>query len=223
MQKADESPLSALERQMGVAKDAMDIDIGTPTSLPDDDEDATPPGRSAVSYARTGDGLFSPATPVAASDAGDGEKNAADAGGLDNLTGGLMDLLGDPASALDGGGMAVIAQLEAMADEFERQSGEPEVEIRAKIAMLRSVLDARPGAVAQSRVHMDTAVAALDDGAAEQAAGGAGCEHALNAVCATTVERIEHDLSRVEATLQADPAAAAMVSTLLHPPPPGRQ
>ena len=45
-------------------------------------------------------------------------------------------------------------------------------------------------------------------------AGGTG-DAALHAVCATTVDSIEGGLGRVEATLKADPAAAALVSSML--------
>ena len=52
-------------------------------------------------------------------------------------------------------GTAAAPHVEAMADEFEQQSGQPETEIRGKIAMLRSVLGARPAAVAsQCTVYM---------------------------------------------------------------------
>lgn len=203
-----QSPLSALERMMLSPSDAMDMDGGR---LPDEDPDATPPGRAAVSYATAGDSLFSPPAPQADADA---------AGGGDLLADGLMGLLGDPSGALGSGGL--VAQLEAMAEDFERQTGEPETEIRAKIAMLRGVLDARPGVVAQSRSRMDAAVAVLDaeqqhespQAAAAAAASGAG-DAALHSVCSSTVDSIEGELGRVEATLNADPEAAALVSTLL--------
>ena len=67
-------------------------------------------------------------------------------------------------TALGPGGdpSALIAQLEAMADEFERQSGQPEMEIRSQITMLRSVLAARPAAVARTRGQMDAALRVLE-------------------------------------------------------------
>ena len=52
------SPLSALEQAMGITAehDAMETDG---CGIPDEDPDATPPGRAAVSYSG-GDPLFSP-------------------------------------------------------------------------------------------------------------------------------------------------------------------
>ena len=183
--------------------DAMEVEGG----VPEEDPDATPPGRAAVSYSTAGDSLFSP-------------EPQQEAAGDDLLAGGLMGLLSDPSGALGSGGL--IAQLEAMAEEFERQTGEPETEIRGKIAMLRSVLDARPAMVADSRARMDAAVASLDaeqqhqspQAIAAAAMGGAG-DAALHSVCASTVDSIEGGLSGVERTLQADPEAAALVSSLL--------
>ena len=106
---------------MGIAQaDTMEID-GT-HSLPDDDPDETPPGRAPVSYTTAGDGLFSPLTPAA----GDVEPDAA---ALSGLMGMLHGSLGDPSGGIGGGTAALIAQLESMADEFERQSGEEETEI----------------------------------------------------------------------------------------------
>ena len=100
---------------------------------------------------------------------------------------------------------------------MEAQSRTPESEIRSKIALLRSVLDARPGLVANSRARVDAAVAALDSeqSADPEATAGAADMAALHSVCATTVDSIEGELGRVEATLESDPAAAALVSSLL--------
>ena len=202
------SPLSALEQQMGIARggrDSMDVDGG---AIPDTDDDTTPPGRAAVSYATAGDGLFSPPAPPPPLNAGcEGTPTG------DPMADGLMSLLGDPSGALGADSGALIAQLEAMAEEFERQSGEPETEIRGKIALLRSVLASRPGVVAQSRARMDAAVAALDAEPSNQ--GAAASDAALHSVCAATVDSIEGSLGRVEATLQTDPAAAALVSSML--------
>ena len=126
------SPLGALERSILGTPNAMaNLGLGEGEIEPDD----SPDGRTAVQYGG-GDGLFSPDAPSA--------------GGLDAIGAGLMGVLGDP-SALDGGAAgasALIANLEAMAADFERQSGEPETEIRAQIAQLRTVLAARPAAVA---------------------------------------------------------------------------
>ena len=218
---------------MGVARveDAMDIGDGT---IPDTDDDMTPPGRAAVSYSTAGDSLFSPATPAPPSSqplppqppklaqtpcAGAIAEDADDA-----FAEGLLGLLGDPSGALGANSGALLVQLETMAAEFERQSGEPETEIRAKIALLKSVLDARPGVVAQSRARVDAAVAALESEAtpaltATAALGGSGAlgaaEAAVHSVCASTVDSIEGGLGKVEATLQADPATAALVSSML--------
>jgi hypothetical protein len=198
---------------MGLVADGDEMEVDG-IGIPDEDPDATPPGRAAVSYSTAGDSLFSPPVPPVALEApgssGDGEHDEDASAGSDALPDGLLGLLGDPMGALGAGAPALIANLEAMAEEFERQSGEPEVEIRAKIAMLRGVLDSRPGAVAQSRARMDVATAALG----AEASNGAG-DAAMHSVCASTVNSIEGNLSRVEASLQADPAAAAMVSSML--------
>ena len=91
--------------------------------------------------------------------------------------------------------------------------------------MLRSVLDARPQAVAQSRARMDAAVAALDaeDMAARNEAalgvgrngGGGAAAAAMHSVTSSAVSEIEGGLAKVERTLQSDPASAALVSELL--------
>ena len=205
---AMQSPLSALEQSMGIARDEMVVEGG---ALDEEDPDETPPGRAAVSYSVAGDSLFSPPAPVNAA-VNDGED-----GRIDDLNAGLMSILGDPTQALGAGGGALIAQLEQMAQSLEAQSGTPETEIRSKIALLRSVLDARPGLVANSRARVDAAVAALDSeqSADPEATAGAADMAALHSVCATTVDSIEGELGRVEATLESDPAAAALVSSLL--------
>ena len=214
------SPLSNLEQSMGIQRDAMDIDGFVPNGgLPDEDPDSTPEGRAAVSYSTAGDSLFSPPSGNGANTAANNDDDAAPDLGV------LMGLLGDPSGALGAGAPALIAQLEAMAEEFERQSGEPETEIRGKIAMLRSVLDARPQAVAQSRARMDAAVAALDaeDMAARNEAalgvgrngGGGAAAAAMHSVTSSAVSEIEGGLAKVERTLQSDPASAALVSELL--------
>ena len=222
------SPHSALERSMGIevgGGDPMDFE---PHGLPDDDPDATPPGRQAVSYGG-GDGLFSPEEPQAQQQRQQQqqrEEAAAaepDGGGLDALTAGLLGVLGDPTSALGGGNSAaLLAQLEAMADAFEQESGEVETDIRGKIAMLRGVLDARPSVIASQRARMQSAVDALDtdyaDGAQPQPSAAAAAmrgEAALHSVAAAAADSLEVDLGRVDSMLRADPAAAAMVGSIM--------
>ena len=210
---AMQSPLSALEQSMGIARDEMVVEGG---ALDEEDPDETPPGRAAVSYSVAGDSLFSPPAPVNAA-VNAAAVNDGEDGRIDDLNAGLMSILGDPTQALGAGGGALIAQLEQMAQSLEAQSGTPETEIRSKIALLRSVLDARPGLVANSRARVDAAVAALDSeqSADPEATAGAADMAALHSVCATTVDSIEGELVRVEATLESDPAAAALVSSLL--------
>ena len=222
------SPLSALEKQMGLlAPTTPEMDV---EGIPDSDPDETPEGRRAVQYGR-GDELFASPSPRPAptsASVGDGDIEPADSsfdsGGMND---GLLGLLG---GVLGGGGDggpgpgAMIAQLEAMADDFERQSGEPEVEIRAKIAMLRSVLEARPGAVASQRSRMESAMAALDaDDGAEQLAITASGETAALQSSLGVAASIEADLGRVDTMLRADPETAAMVAGIVHGATAGRR
>jgi len=201
------TPHAALEREMGLRGAPP-----TPMSvegLPSDDPDDTPPGRQGlVSYSHDGDSLFSPAEP------------SGPAGGAHEMSesDGMLNLLGDLLGGGGGGGGndgtgALIAQLEAMADEFEQQSGEPEVEIRAKIATLRSVLDARDAAVSTGRSRMEAAFAALDadDGASAAAAGEAAALRTSLGVAAN----IEASLGQVDASLAADPDTAAFVGGIM--------
>lgn len=191
------SPLTALERSMGITS------IGSPFDGQIDSEpDSTPPGRTAVQYGDD-DALFD--------DANDGEGSSSS--GLDM---GSLDM-----TALGPGGdpTALIAQLEAIAASIEEQSGEPETEIRSKIALLRSVLDSRPAAVAQSRARMDAALRSVESGghATPDAAAAAALNEqaALQSVCAAQMRGIEANLDSVAQTLQDDPAAAAMVASVL--------
>ena len=120
-----DAELRALERAMGAV--AVDSAQDWGGEIADDDDDDTE--RAAVVYGD--DALF---------DSDDPPPPQGEAAELDDLTG----LLG-------GGGAesssALIAYLEQMASGLEAQSGEEEREIRGKIAMLRSVLEARSGAV----------------------------------------------------------------------------
>ena len=79
---------------------------------------------------------------------------------------------------------ALIAYLEQMASGLEAQSGEEEREIRGKIAMLRSVLEARSGAV--------------DQGLARLGGGQDGLQELTSG--------IEHGMGAVDALLQDDDA-----------------
>ena len=97
---APESPLTALERSMNAL---------TPNSAErfdgqiDSELDETPPGRTAVTYG--GDPLFSPELQK--------ETDEGEGADLDGLNGNLMQLLGDPMSALgSGSGGVLVAQLE---------------------------------------------------------------------------------------------------------------
>ena len=141
------TPLSALERQMGIAS----VSGGSPfDGAIESDPDATPPpGRAPVSYGDD-DALFA-ATPPGGSDVLEDAQMAADANqeeedeeeDADGDAGEGIDI-GSMMAALGPGGDAgaLIGQLEAMAQAFEAASGEPETEIRGKIAMLKGVIDA---------------------------------------------------------------------------------
>ena len=79
------SPHAALEQSMGLTTGADDMEVDG-CGIPDEDPDATPPGRAAVSYSTAGDSLFSPPAPVtstlgssAAGSEADAEESEADA------------------------------------------------------------------------------------------------------------------------------------------------
>ena len=154
------------------------------------DAESTPnAGRTAVQYCGDDDSLF-------------GDSPAA--GGFQAL---------DALTGLDGDPTALITQLEAMAAEFEKLSGEPETQIRSQIALLRSVIDSRPAAVAQSRAHMDAALQIVGveaDGQADDRAAAA-----LHSVSSGSITSIEHSMASVSASLREDPEAAAMVARVL--------
>jgi hypothetical protein len=210
------TPLSALEQSMGLLGASTPADMEV-VGLPESDPDETPPGRAAVSYSLQGDALFA-ATPeeASASEAGNGSSPIDD----ELLGGGLLNLLG-------GGGAeqgALIRQLEAMAEEFEEQSGVPEVEIRAKIAMLRNVFEARDTAVAAQRSRMESALAVLDTSdhasptqANEQqlVAAAASGEAAAFRASLDVATSLEASLGRVDQALATDPDTLSMVGGIM--------
>ena len=114
-------------------------------------------------------------------------------------------------TALGAGGdpSALIAQLEAMAADFERQTGEPETEIRSKIALLKSVLAARPTVVAQSRSRMDAVLRAAEAG------GSTASEAVAFSEQVALLRGMEANMDSVAQTLQGDPEAAAIVANVL--------
>jgi len=204
------SPLGALERSMGLTA------ISSPFSPGEiSDMDETPPGRSAVQYGSGQDALFdSPVVSNAILDAMD--ENGPE--GDDDPSSSVANLFGSiDASMLGPGGdpSALLAQLEAVANEFERQSGEPETEIRGQIALLRSVLDARPAAIAQSRSRMGAALQAIDAQQHDPAAAEALAERAAQTLCADRLASIEANMDAVGSTLRDDPATASVVAQML--------
>ena len=117
----------------------------------------------------------------------------------------------------------IVRLLEAMAQEFEQQSGEPEVEIRAKIATLRGVFEARDAAVAAQRTRMESALAALDAsdrGSAQateqqQIAAAASGEAAAMRASLDVATSLEASLGRVDDTLSTDPDTLSMVGGIM--------
>jgi hypothetical protein len=192
------TPVSALERSMGLAA------VSRPPHFDgeiDSDPDATPPpGRTTVHYGN--DALFDDSPAAGSNSDNDGGAN-------------IMDLMG--ALGPDGNTGALIAQLEAMADEFERQSGEPETEIRGKIAMLKGILDSHPTAVAQSRARMVSALdAVVTDETTPAAAAAYRNEAAVQSACTNScMQTIETEMETVGSMLRDDPAAAAVVANLV--------
>lgn len=222
------TPLSALERQMGIA--SVSGCSGTPSSevfdgAIDSDPDATPPpGRAAPVRYSDGDALFAdtpPSHPAAQSETAeaeemddDEESAASSSEGLGLDANAMLSVLGPGGDA-----SALIAQLEAMAEAFERQSGEPETEIRGKIALLKSVIDARPAAVAQSRARMDAVLRAADSEESDPTPAAAYREEAaIQSICQSSLQNIESEMDAVSSMLQEDPAAAAVVANLVSKP-----
>ena len=217
------SPLSALERSMGLASVAAGS--STPIAFSpggiESDADATPPaGRAAVHYGGD-DSLFDSPSPIVANATVPAEGAAAmeqdEEAGIDGGMAGLFGALDETALGPGGDATALLAQLEAMAAEFERQSGEPETHIRGQIAVLRSVLDARPAAVAQSRQRMNAALQTIEMQRHTQpaAAAEALADRAAHSVCADSLASIEANMDAVGSALRDDPAAAAVVAQVL--------
>lgn len=121
--------LDALERAMGVVSvSGVDGEVFDGEIEPDDEEVV---GRTAVDYGDGDDPLFS-------SPGGGG--------------GGAAPLGLDPNSFI-----ALISQLECMAEQIEAESGEPEVGIRGQIATLRAVLQGQRAAVEEQAERLATA------------------------------------------------------------------
>ena len=108
----------------------------------------------------------------------------------------LTGLLGDGGAESSS---ALIAYLEQMAAGLEAQSGEAEREIRGKIAMLRSVLEARSGVVDQSLARLGGGQGGGPEAEAEGALGSLGGLQELTS-------GIEHGVGAVDALLQDDDA-----------------
>lgn len=211
------SPLSALEQQMGITSlDRNGSPAGGFGGEIDPDPDETPT-REPVQY-DTRDALFADTPESSAAAADEGEEAPGGLGQVD--LGGMMAALGASALADGGDSRALLTQLEAMADAFEQQSGEPETEIRGKIALLQSVLDARPAAIAQSRARMDAVLRATDSQtAADDAAAAYREESALQSVCASSLQSIESEMDTVSSMLEGDPETAAVVAQLMSAKP----
>jgi hypothetical protein len=198
---SSDSPLSALERSMGLASVGASPAVFSPGELESDPEATPPAGRRAVHYGSPGeDALF--------------EDDAAAADEDPEAASSVLDLMGALGPGGDAG--ALISQLESMADDFERQSGQPEIEIRSKIAMLRSVIDSRPAAVAQSRDRMHAALQAVDtDAGLPPAAILRSEETALQSLCTDSMRSIEADMNAVGSMLRDDTETAAVVASLV--------
>ena len=221
-----DSPLTSLERSMGLATvGGYAQSAFSPGDGIESDPEATPPAGRTLCHYGGDDPLFSSPSPVVANatapmgtaepvtaDDDDEEEDDGD-GDLGGILGGL-DL-----TALGPGGdpSALIAQLEAMADEFERQSGQPETEIRSQITMLRSVLAARPVAVARTRGQMDAALHAIEAQEHPLPAANALAERAVQSLCADNLASIEVTMDAVGSALRDDPATAAIVAQMLVP------
>ena len=172
--------LRALERAMGAVVVDSSQDWGG--EIADDDDDDS--DREAVVY--DDDALFDDDDPLPPQ----GE-TAALAEPAD-----LTGLLGDGGAESSS---ALIAYLEQMAAGLEAQSGEAEREIRGKIAMLRSVLEARSGVVDQSLARLGGGQGGGPEAEAEGALGSLGGLQELTS-------GIEHGMGAVDALLQDDDA-----------------
>ena len=174
------------------------------------DPEATPPlGRGLVNYDAQGDALFD--SPVAKGGTYPADVDLSDAANDE----GLPDALDLSMLSMGGDAGTLLAQLERMADDFEKQSGEPETEIRSKIAMLRSVLDARPAEVDRSRLKMDAAVRSIEAQEHAPAAADALVERAAESLCAGNLASMEANMEAMSSMLREDPDTAAMVAAML--------
>jgi len=101
-----------------------------------------------------------------------------------------------------GGSHGLIAQLEAMADQLEGESGEPERGIRAQIAQLRAVLQGQSAAVAAEAERLAAVPAEEAISLAKKDAGA-------------VLQSIEQDLAKFDETLASDAGVAQMLGNLL--------
>ena len=196
--EAADSPMSALERSMGLTTVGQDTFDG---QIESDSESTPNASRAPVQYGDD-DSLF-----------GDSPAAGGDLSAFDSPAAGSSLSALDAISGLTGDSGALIEQLEAMAKEFEQLTGEPELQIRSQIALLRSVIDGRTAAVEQSRTRMDAALQMMDAEGTQPADGAATA--ALHSVSAGSIESIEQSMASVGTTLRADPEAAALVANLL--------
>ena len=177
-----DAELRALERAMGAVMVEESQEWGGEIAGDDDDDS----DRDAVVY--DDDALFDDDDPPPPHNEERLESALTDPADLAGLLG-------------DGGAestSALIAYLEEMAAGLEAQSGEEEREIRGKIAVLRSVLEARSGVVSQS-------LARFGDGQG----GGPDEEGALESLeelASESLQRIEHGMGAVDSLLQDDDA-----------------
>jgi hypothetical protein len=111
------------------------------------------------------------------------------------------DLLLSPGVA-PGGSDNLIAQLEAMADQLERESGEPEHGIRTQIAQLRAVLQGQAAAVAAEAQRLAAVSAEEAISLVEKDAGA-------------VLQSIEQDLAKFDTTLASDAGVAQLLGSLL--------
>jgi len=194
--------LTELERAMGILSvDHAAAGEHFDGEIEDEEPDEPPEGRAAVGY---GDdtGLFdeddatglmipNPESPAGCSDPESPSPVASDLLG------------GDLGSLLGGDPGALIAHLEQMAAALEAESGEEESEIRAKIALLRSVLDDRPSVVQQQLARIATAEDEDED-------------QATAAVVAESLQDIETSLGNVDSLLADNPEAVQLLAQTSH-------
>lgn len=177
---ARDAELRALERAMGAVVVDSSQDWGG--EIADDDDDDS--DREAVVY--EDDALFEDDDPLPPQGEAAALAEPADLTGL-----------------LGGGGAesssALIAYLEQMAAGLEAQSGEEEREIRGKIAVLRSVLEARSGVIDQGIARLGGGQGGRPEAEAEGALGSLGGLQELTS-------GIEHGMGAVDALLQDDDA-----------------